>query len=138
MLVQTTTEAKGLFFVLFLLTVFSLSAFGAILFEDDFESRNLDKWENVKGQPLEVTKDPDDKGNQVCEQNIEIEGPPQPIPKGSLDEGWTDYIWEYDWRWTGDPWVGTAYRYQDGTNFFHSSRRVGGSFSVFTWNGNFA
>ena len=133
-----TNKTKGLFFALFLLTAFSISAFGAILFEDDFGSGNLDKWENVKGQPLEVTKDPDDGGNQVCEQNIEIEGPPLPIPKGSLDEGWTDYIWEYDLRWVGDPFVGNGYRYQGPTNYFHGSRRVGGSYSIFIWNGGFA
>ncbi len=82
-----TNKTKGLFFALFLLTAFSISAFGAILFEDDFESGNLDKWENVKGQPLEVTKDPDDGGNQVCEQNIEIEGPPLPMTCPEKGEG---------------------------------------------------
>ncbi len=122
---------------LVLVIFLSQPVFGAILFEDDFEEGNLDKWENTVPQ-MQVIEDPDNADNMVLEQNIEVEGPPLPIPAGSLDAGWTDYIWEFDWWWIEDAWVGTGYRYQDGTHYFHSSRRAGNSFSIFMWDGNFA
>ena len=99
------------------LTFFSLSASGRILFEDDFEADNIgdepSKWEIIAGYNLFIEEDPDDSGNKVLTQVGESNGKGVPGPIGWEDQDfWTDYIWEFDWMWPTDSFVSMSYRYQ--------------------------
>ena len=137
MLVLRKTE------VLFLLLSFvvSLSAFGDVLFEDDFEADSIGDepslWNMVGGFTLEVVADPQNPGSKVLSETGEANGLGVPTPADWENQTWTDYIWEFDWMWEMDVYVGTAHRYQDAQNYYHSSRRLGGSsFILYNWDGN--
>ena len=119
----------------------SITTRADILFEDDFEADDVGdspaKWDNPGTFTLEVDDDPAGGGNQVLLQEGEWEFIPMAHPKNTLNAGWTDYIWEYDWYWEGDDYYGTAQRFQDDSNYYHFSRRLGFSASYFLLQGDF-
>ena len=134
----------GLLVLVFSFTIaFSVSVSGDILFKDDFEGDDVGDepalWNIVAGFTLEVVEDPEDPNNKVLSEMGEANGLGPPTPLGWEDQDpWTDYIWEFDWMWEGDVYVGTAHRYQDAQHYYHSSRRMGGAnFITYNWDGNF-
>ena len=136
-------EMEALFLVLFLIVVCPLCASGEVLFEDDFEAENIGEqpslWDNIVGGfSLEVVEDPNDPDNKVVEEHGEGNGLGVPVPAGWEDQDfWVDYIWEFDWMWDQDTYQGTAHRYGDAMNYYHTSRRQGGAnFIIYMWNGN--
>ena len=93
--------------VLSVVTVLSISAFGAVLFEDDFEADAIGKepakWNPVAGLTLSVEKDPAGGNNQVLDQKGEANGKGAVTPVDwDKQDFWTDYVWEFDWMWNGD------------------------------------
>jgi hypothetical protein len=135
-------RAEVLVLVLSLTTVFSLSALGKVLFEDDFEAETLNGepslWNIVPDFTLQVVEDPQDPSNKILAQEGEGNGLGVPTPVGSEDQGWTDYIWEFDWMWDQDTYQGTAHRYQGAEGYYHASRREGGeNLIIYMWDGDF-
>ena len=134
-------KAGILVLALSFITVFSLSAPAEILFEDDFEADDIGDepalWNATPGFTLEVVEDPEDPGNKVLSQLGEANGLGPPTPVGWEDQDfWTDYIWEFDWYWGADTFVGTVQRYQDPQHYLHISRRMGGNLTLFNWGGD--
>jgi hypothetical protein len=134
---------KTLILMLSLLIGVSLSAFGKVLFEDDFEADSLNKepslWGNiVAGFTLRVVADPDNPNNKILAEQGEGNGLGIPTPADwEKQDFWVDYIWEFDWMWDRDEYQGTAHRYQGPLQYLHSSRRLGGAnFIIYMWNGN--
>ncbi|MFC1712990.1 hypothetical protein ACFL6S_04935 [Candidatus Poribacteria bacterium] len=129
--------------VLFLIMLLSQPVFGEILFEDDFEADDIGDepslWNIVPGFTLQVVEDPENPDNKVLAETGEANGLGPPTPVGWEDQDfWTDYVWEFDWMWSADVYVGTAHRYQDAQHYYHSSRRLGGAnFIIYNWDGNF-
>ncbi len=104
-------------------------ASGKVLFVDDFEKDEIGKetsnWEplNFAGGNSKITieKDPQDPKNKVAKTT----GIGLYIPKVAGRENWSDYIWDFDWMWENDSYVGTIYRVEDGESHYHGSRRQG-------------
>ena len=115
-----------------------------VLFVDDFESDKLEsepsKWERIDfaggNSMITVEEDPTDKNNKVA-KTIGI-GLYIPIVNGRGN--WTDYVWDFDWMWENDNFVGTVYRVEGAEAHYHGSRRQGGSdIHIYTRNaGNWA
>jgi hypothetical protein len=128
--------------ILSFITAFSLSAAGEVYFEDDFEADDIGDepslWNMVGGFTLEVVEDPQNPNNKVLAETGEADGLGVPTPIGwEKQDFWTDYVWEFDWMWEMDVYVGTAHRYQDAQHYYHSSRRLGGAnFIIYNWNGD--
>jgi len=118
--------------IVFLLLSISLSAFGKILFEEDFEGdtigkepANLEKIDcpvNRADAKIEVVKDPDGKSGKTTK----IFSFALYIPKVSGRDDWTNWYWEWDWRWDTASNPGNAYRIEDASNFFHFTPRTDG------------
>ena len=123
--------------ILWTLVIFACCgiANGKVLFFDDFErdaiGKEVSKWENMnltlsdweKGTDVTVAKDPQNPNNKVAKAS----GTCLYIPKVAGRDDWSDYVWDFDWMWDIDTYVGTAYRVMDdGKNLFHGSRRLGG------------
>ena len=70
--------------VLALFFIVSLSASGAVLFEDDFEAENIGDepslWNMVAGFNFEVVDDPESPGNKVLAETGEANGLGVPTP----------------------------------------------------------
>lgn len=113
------------------LLFFAVFAFAdaEILFVDDFEGNQTgkepSKWEKLDfasgNATITVEEDPTDRKNKVA-KTVGI-GLYIPIAKGR--ENWRDYIWDFDWMWENDSFVGTVYRVEDAEAHFHGSRRTG-------------
>jgi len=119
-------------------TVFFLVVFSCVhadvLFVDDFEDspvgKSPQKWEHLEFGPgnkeITVEKDPTNAKNKV----VKTTGIGLYIPKASGREDWKDYIWDFDWMWENDSFVGTIYRVEGGLkgaeSHYHVSRRTGG------------
>ncbi|MBD3181743.1 hypothetical protein GF312_05590 [Candidatus Poribacteria bacterium] len=102
-----------------------------VLFVDDFEGDNLgeepSKWEHIAfaggDSPITVEESPDDPNNKV----VMTVGIGLYIPIADGRDNWSDYIWEFDWMWENDDFVGTVYRVEGAEAHFHGSRRQGAS-----------
>ena len=120
------------------LTLFaSMSASAELFFHDDFEKDTIDqepkKWEigfagNTKA---EVVADPKDAGNKVLKTSNKASNQSRHDgPGGSIyvcgDDGWTDYVAEWDMMFPDDFYMGVVFRFQDGEKFYLSDRRQGG------------
>lgn len=129
--------------VVSLLLSISLPAFGAILFEEDFEGDTIGEepanFELLEDCPInkaeatiEVVSDPDGQSGKTAKMtSFGLY-----IPKVAGRDAWTDWYWEWDWRWTGGN-PGNAYRIEDPSNFFHFSPRSDGvSLQIYRYNGN--
>jgi len=122
--------------ILSFIAAFSLSATGEVYFEDDFEADDIGDepslWNMIGGFTLEVVEDPQNPNNKVLAETGEADGLGVPTPIGwEKQDFWTDYVWEFDWMWEMDVYVGTAHRYQDAQHYYHSSRRLGGQISSY-------
>jgi hypothetical protein len=117
-----------------LLLVLAFSAFcgvasGKVLFVDDFEKDKVGEepsnWEQLDfaagNSTITIAKDPQDPQNNVAKTI----GIGLYIPKADGRENWSDYIWDFDWLWENDSYVGTVYRVEDAEAHFHGSRRQG-------------
>ncbi|MYA98170.1 hypothetical protein F4X90_00615 [Candidatus Poribacteria bacterium] len=114
------------------LTVFG-TANAKILFVDDFEQDDIGKepsnWEHLNfnsgNSKIIIEKDPADPGNKAAKTT----GIGLYIPIADGREEWRDYIWDFDWLWENDSFVGTIYRVEGGLkgaeSHFHGSRRTG-------------
>ncbi|HIE29960.1 TPA: hypothetical protein EYP66_22065 [Candidatus Poribacteria bacterium] len=108
---------------------FSGLATGKVLFIDDFEKDEIGKepsnWEHLNfasgNSTITIEKDPQNPQNKVAK----TEGIGLYIPKVAERENWSDYIWDFDWMWENDSYVGTIYRVEDAEAHFHGSRRQG-------------
>ncbi|MBD3181742.1 hypothetical protein GF312_05585 [Candidatus Poribacteria bacterium] len=109
--------------------VFCSTAIGEMLFVDDFEDDVIgseplrwDKIESTAGDSIiTIEIDPTDAQNKVAKTTaIGIY-----LPQVAGRENWTDYVWDFDWMWENDNFVGTVYRVESGEAFFHASRRTG-------------
>lgn len=124
--------------------VFCGMANGKMLFVDDFETDNIGEepsnWEHLDfasgNSVITIAEDPQDPQNKVA-KTMGI-GLYIPITDGRED--WSDYIWEFDWMWENDSFVGTIYRVEDAEAHFHASRRTGAvDVQIYTRNaGNWA
>jgi hypothetical protein len=111
-------------------TVFA-SANAEMLFVDDFEDDDVgnepSKWEYFEffggNATFSIEIDPTDSNNKVM-QTTAIG---QYVPDVTGRENWSDYIWDFDWMWENDSFIGTLYRIQDADNAYHFSRRQGGT-----------
>lgn len=113
----------------------AVSAFSKaeILFVDDFEKDQVgkepSKWEKLNFAPgnstITVEQDPTAPKNKVAKTT----GIGLYIPKVAGREKWRDYIWDFDWMWENDSFVGTIYRVEGAEkgaeSHFHGSRRTG-------------
>jgi len=116
----------------FFLIVFSC-VYADVLFVDDFEDspvgKTPKKWEHLEFGPgnkeILVEIDPADKKNKAAKTT----GIGLWIPVVAGREGWKDYIWDFDWMWENDSFVGTIYRVEGGLKgaeaHYHGSRRTG-------------
>lgn len=121
------------FATLFLFTVVLPCGNAEILFVDDFEADDVgkepSKWDKLEfasgNAKITIEKDPDDAKNKVAKTT----GIGLYIPKASGRDAWRDYIWDFDWMWENDSFVGTIYRVEGGIkgseSHFHGSRRTG-------------
>ncbi len=104
-------------------------ASGKVLFVDDFEKDDIGKepsnWEHLDfasgNSTITIEKDPMNPQNKLAKTN----GIGLYIPKVAGRENWSDYIWDFDWMWENDSFVGTVYRVEDAEAHFHGSRRTG-------------
>ena len=116
---------------------------GKVLFVDDFEEGKIDEellnWEPMdykqnKSHPT-IAEDPQDPGNKVAKST----GIWVYLPIANGRENWSDYVWDFDWMWEGNDFVGTLYRVENPDAFYHVSRRKNSvDFKLYTYNGNFA
>ena len=77
----------------------------------------------VQCTKITVEKDPTNPNNNVAKTT----GITLYIPKVAGRENWSDYVWDFDWMWENDSYVGTIYRAEDAEAHFHGSRRQGAS-----------
>jgi len=116
--------------IIALFTVFAF-ANAEVLFVDDFENDAVgnepSNWEYFEffggSSTFTVEQDPTDSNNQV----LQTTAIGQYVPNVAGRENWTDYIWDFDWMWEDDSFIGTVYRIQDPNNCYHFSRRQGGT-----------
>lgn len=120
--------------MLLFLTVLG-TANAEILFVDDFEQDTIGdepaRWEHLNfnsgNAKILIEKDPGDPQNKTAKTT----GIGLYIPIADGREQWRDYIWDFDWLWENDSFVGTIYRAEGGLkgaeSHFHGTRRVGGS-----------
>ena len=115
-------------------------ASGKVLFLDDFEKDEIgqepSKWEHFDffggNSHFTIEKDPTDSKNKL----VKTTGIGQYIPNVAGRENWSDYIWDFDWMWENDSFVGILYRIEDADNCFHASRRTGGTdFQIYACKG---
>ena len=100
-----------------------------MLFVDDFEKDEIGKepsnWEHLNfasgNSTITIAQDPQNPQNKVAKTT----GIGLYIPKASGRENWSDYIWDFDWMWENDSYVGTIYRVEDTEAHYHASRRQG-------------
>ena len=141
--VKNTRIKLILLSTIFLLAVYAF-ANADILFVDDFEKDEIgkepSKWEHFDffggNSHFTIEKDPTDSKNKL----VKTTGIGQYVPNVAGRENWGDYIWDFDWIWENDSFVGTLYRIEDADNCFHFSRRTGGTdFQIYacqgTWGG---
>ncbi|MBC8457991.1 MAG: hypothetical protein H8D67_08355 [Deltaproteobacteria bacterium] len=111
-----------------------------ILFVDDFEKDEIgkepSKWEHFDffggNSHFTIGEDPTDSKNKL----VKTTGIGQYVPNVAGRENWGDYIWDFDWIWENDSFVGTLYRIEDADNCFHASRRTGGTdFQIYACKG---
>ena len=111
-----------------------------ILFVDDFEKDEIgkepSKWEHFDffggNSHFTIEKDPTDSKNKL----VKTTGIGQYVPNVAGRENWSDYIWDFDWIWENDSFVGILYRIEDADNCFHASRRTGGTdFQIYACKG---
>lgn len=117
--------------ILWALVFFAFCGFasGKVLFLDDFEKDDISKepsnWEHLNfasgNSTITIAKDPQNPKNKVAKTT----GIGLYIPKVSGRENWSDYIWDFDWMWENDDFVGIIYRVEDAEAHFHGSRRTG-------------
>ena len=100
-----------------------------ILFTDDFEQDDIgiepSNWEHLNfnsgNSKIIVEKDPTDPQNKVAKTT----GIGLYLPIADGREAWRDYIWDFDWLWENDSFVGTIYRVEGGLkgaeSHFHGS-----------------
>jgi len=115
-----------------------------MLFVDDFEDDNLgdepSKWEHLDfaegNSIITVEEDPANPKNKVAKTT----GIGLYIPNTNGKEKWSDYVWDFDWMWESDSYVGTIYRVEDVEAHYHCSRRQGATeIHIYTRNaGNWA
>jgi len=106
-------------------------ASGKVLFVDDFEKDEVGKepsnWEHLNfasgNSKITIEKGPQDPQNKVAKTT----GIGLYIPKADGRDNWSDYIWDFDWMWENDSYVGTVYRVEGAEAHYHGSRRVGNS-----------
>ena len=123
-----------------LLTLFlftSVNATAKLFFHDDFEKDTIGnepkKWEigfEGKTKAL-VVADPKDARNKVLKtSNNPSNDSRHDGPGGSIyvcgDDGWDDYVAEWDMMFPDDFYMGVVFRFQDGEKFYLSDRRQGG------------
>jgi len=102
---------------------------GKVLFVDDFEEDDIgnepSNWEHLDfasgNTNITIANDPQNAQNKVATTT----GIGLHIPKVSGRENWSDYIWDFDWLWENDSFVGTIYRVEGAEAHYHGSRRVG-------------
>ena len=111
-----------------------------ILFVDDFEKDEIgeepSKWEHFDffggNSHFTIGEDPTDSKNKL----VKTTGIGQYVPNVAGRENWSDYIWDFDWIWENDSFVGILYRIEDADNCFHASRRTGGTdFQIYACKG---
>ena len=123
--------------VVFVGTLLFLTGLGManaeILFVDDFEDDKIgeepSKWEHLNfnsgNSKILIEKDPIDPQNKTAKTT----GIGLYIPIVDDREKWRDYIWDFDWLWENDSFVGTIYRVEGGLKgaeaHFHGTRRTG-------------
>jgi hypothetical protein len=82
-----------------------------------------------------VIKDPVNAGNRALTSSDLAHDASRHDVGGSVhgvgEDGWTDYIIEYDALFPVDFYMGTLFRYQDDTNFYLFDRRSGGELGNF-------
>jgi len=115
-----------------------------VLFVDDFEDDNFgdepSKWEHLDfaggNSIITVEEDPAKTKNNVAKTI----GIGLYIPSTNGREKWSDYVWDFDWMWESDSYVGTVYRVEDVEAHYHGSRRQGATeIHIYTRNaGNWA
>jgi len=116
--------------IIVLLTIFAF-ADAEVLFVDDFENDDVgdepSNWERFEffggNATFSIEEDPTDSNNKV----VQTTAIGQYVPDVAGREDWGDYIWDFDWMWEDDSFVGTLYRIEDPGNCFHFSRRQGGT-----------
>lgn len=118
--------------VLLFFTGFSVAT-AEILFLDDFETDKIgeepSKWEHLNfnsgNSKILIEKDPIDPQNKAAKTT----GIGLYIPIVDGREKWRDYIWDFDWLWENDSFVGTIYRVEGGLKgaeaHYHGTRRTG-------------
>lgn len=117
------------FLIVFIILICCGLVNGNVLFIDDFEKDNVGKeptnWENLAfaggNSKITIEKDPTNAKNNVAKTI----GIGLYVPKATGRENWSDYIWDFDWMWENDSYVGTIYRVEDVEAHYHSSRRQG-------------
>lgn len=118
--------------IIFLALIFLICcgvANGKVLFVDDFEKDSVGKepsnWEHLEfasgNSKITIEVDPTNPKNKVAKTT----GIGLYIPKADGRENWSDYIWDFDWMWENDSYVGTIYRVEGSEAHFHGSRRQG-------------
>ncbi len=128
----------GFMFAMLVLFLFvSMNVSAELLFHDDFEKDSIDQepknWEigfagNTKAI---VVADPKDAGNKVLKtSNKASNASRHDGPGGSIyvcgEEGWDDYVAEWDMMFPDDFYMGVVFRFKDGEQFYLSDRRQGG------------
>jgi len=121
--------------LLMLMLSFSL-AFAAQFYASDFESDTIGKepkgWEiGFEGNgEATVIEDPLNAGNKVFAHSDLAEDQARHDVGGVIwtlgEEGWKDYIVEYDAYFPSDFYMGTLFRFQDSNTFYLFDRRMGG------------
>lgn len=124
----------------FVFFAFCGPASGAILFVDDFEKDNVgdepSNWEHLDfaggDSVITIAEDPGDPQGKVAMTT----GIGLYIPVAAGRDNWSDYIWEFDWMWENDNFVGTVYRVEGAEAHYHGSRRTGAvEIHIYTRNG---
>jgi hypothetical protein len=132
------------YLVILIFFVLSVISNAKVLFVDDFEVDKLgaepSNWERIDfaagNSIITIQEDPTDKNNKVA-KTVGI-GLYIPVVNGR--ENWKDYVWDFDWMWENDSYVGTIYRVEGAEAHYHGSRRQGASeIHIYTRNaGNWA
>ena len=121
-------KRKVMLWILVLSTCCGVAS-GRVLFVDDFEKDEVGKepsnWEHLDfasgNSQITIANDPQNAKNKVAKTT----GIGLYITKVAGRENWSDYIWDFDWLWENDNFVGTIYRVEGAEAHYHDSRRTG-------------
>ncbi len=114
----------------------AIQASAVLLFHDDFEKDKIgsepSKWEvgHDGKTTAKVVADPKKASNKVLSTSDNPSNDSRHDVGGSIyvvgDDGWDDYVAEWDMMFPDDFYMGVVFRFQDGEKFYLSDRRQGG------------